>query len=249
MSPHPLRQALLSMRDRSQEDDYQYYCLTLTANEDGTPSYSIQTSWVGFADEERRIELREARLVQASQMLELLREDLKEGCLVVETREELRIFLLVGGHAVIEERLAREHLADLLPPRPVVRTGFTGFRSAKDVPSTVFQRAPTKKQRMRIIQRDGCRCKVCGRAPHNNVDITLHIHHIRPWVELGVTDDENLITLCHTCHEGLDPHCDLNLFGLLSESGILIDFYNSRKQYFESLKRYREESFRRAREA
>jgi hypothetical protein len=247
VAQHPLKQALLNMRERSESDALQYYFLTLTANQEGFPSYEIHTSWVGFHDEEGRVELREASIVKASRILKLLREDLKEGCLVVESGEELRIFLLIGGHAIIEQRLAQQHLADILAPQPVVRTGFTGFRSTKDLPRTTLQRAPTKKQRMRIIQRDRYRCRICGRSPRNNVDITLHIHHIRPWAQLGVTDDDNLITLCHTCHEGLDPHCDLNLFGLLSESGEIIDIDNSREKYFESLRRYREESFRRAR--
>jgi hypothetical protein len=30
-----------------------------------------------------------------------------------------------------------------------------------------------------------------------------------------VTADHNLITLCHTCHSGLDPHEDLALFDYL----------------------------------
>jgi hypothetical protein len=33
----------------------------------------------------------------------------------------------------------------------------------------------------------------------------------------GLTEIDNLITLCHTCHIGLDPHFELGLYGLMSD--------------------------------
>jgi len=47
------------------------------------------------------------------------------------------------------------------------------------------------------------------------LDLVLHVHHIRPWEKVGITDPKNLITLCHTCHTGLEPHDDHSLFEYL----------------------------------
>lgn len=65
---------------------------------------------------------------------------------------------------------------------------------------------------MAVLCRDNRRCRVCGRRPDDDVDIVLEVHHIRPWAKGGATEMSNLITLCHTCHAGLDPHFDRGLF-------------------------------------
>ena len=246
---HPsLKEIAVNMSKRSPNDELEHYAVTILADEEGNPCWTRQSYWVGFEDEERNIELRQACLVLASNVTQVFRDNLKEGCLVVETPNELAIFFLLGGHAVIERNLAETALPEVLKPHPVVQTGFIGFRSTKDMPKTVFQRATTKRQRMSILKRDGYRCKICGRSAYNNVDITLHVHHIRPWAERGLTHDDNLITLCHTCHEGLDPHYEPSLFGLLTESGELLDVESSRRKHLEAVRRYREESFKRLRE-
>jgi len=70
---------------------------------------------------------------------------------------------------------------------------------------------------MQIVQRDLYRCRICGRRPADYVDLELHVHHIRPFARDGLTIEENLITLCHTCHAGLDPHFRPQLFDLRPE--------------------------------
>lgn len=52
------------------------------------------------------------------------------------------------------------------------------------------------KQRYRIMQRDGFRCKCCGEREY------LEIDHIIPIVEGGKNDDDNLQTLCRACNYG-----------------------------------------------
>ncbi len=247
MKKNSLKEIAIDMATRSPNNENKYYAITIIANQEGKPCRSFYSHWTGFEDGESKIELRQASLVRASKMVKILRNEFKEGCFVVDTVEELRVFLLLGGHAIIKKEIAEVALLDILKPQPSVRTGFTGFRAIKDLPETIFKKAPTKKQRMRILKRDNYRCKICGRRPSDNVDITLHIHHIRKWAKGGVTDDANLITLCHTCHEGLDPHSEISLFGLLSKSGKLIDVQSSRKTHIEGVKRYRKESFKRAR--
>lgn len=194
------------MFTRQPNSELEYYQLTLVANKEGKPNWSANGHFVGFEDDERKVELREASIILADKIVAEYRNDLKEGCFVVDTLTEIRVFLLLGGHAVIEKNIAREKLFDIVKKQPVAKAGYMGFMSTHVMEKTVFQRATTKKQRMRVIKRDSYRCKICGRSPHNNVDISLHVHHIRPWADNGLTHDDNLITLCHTCHEGLDPH-------------------------------------------
>jgi 5-methylcytosine-specific restriction endonuclease McrA len=45
-----------------------------------------------------------------------------------------------------------------------------------------------------ILQRDGWRCQVCGTRSH------LEVHHQRFRSRSGNDTEENLITLCHSCH-------------------------------------------------
>lgn len=247
MKKTSLKEIAIDMAARSPKKENRYYEITLVENQEGKLCWSCYSHWVGFEDNEKKVELRQASLINALNMVKTFRNDFKEGCFVVDTVEELRVFLLLGGHAIIKKEIAEVALLDILKPKPSVRTGFIGFRAIKDLPERIFQKAPTKKQRMRIIKRDNYRCKICGRSPSNNTDITLHVHHIKPWAKGGITHDDNLITLCHTCHVGLDPHYEINLFGLLSESGGLVDTESSRKIHIEGVKRYRKESFKRAR--
>jgi DEAD/DEAH box helicase domain-containing protein len=65
-----------------------------------------------------------------------------------------------------------------------------------------------QEQRVKVLERDGYRCRTCGAAAD---DFALHIHHIRPFREYGyipgvndaylrANDVENLVTLCSGCH-------------------------------------------------
>ncbi|MBH8562687.1 HNH endonuclease [Nostoc sp. CENA67] len=93
---------------------------------------------------------------------------------------------------------------------------------------------------MQVIQRDGSRCRICGRRPADYVDVELHVHHIRPWGMGGLTQDENLITLCHTCHKGLDPHYNPSLFALISSSKRTFNAENFTNDYWEGVQQYQE---------
>jgi HNH endonuclease len=86
-----------------------------------------------------------------------------------------------------------------------------GFSSTQHLPDAALRRAPSRKLRMRVLQRDGFRCVVCGRRPADHVDVELHVHHVLPWGQHGPTAEENLVTLCGTCHDGLNPHTEPRL--------------------------------------
>lgn len=46
---------------------------------------------------------------------------------------------------------------------------------------------------------------MCGRSPDDSGDIKLEVHHVVPFVRDEIsTVEHNLITLCHTCHDGVE---------------------------------------------
>ena len=72
----------------------------------------------------------------------------------------------------------------------LLRAGKNGKR--QDIPSGV---------RWDVLQRDGHRCKACGRSPqHHNV--TLEVDHIVPVSAGGSDDPSNLQALCFQCNRG-----------------------------------------------
>ena len=70
----------------------------------------------------------------------------------------------------------------------------------------------------------------------NYVDIELHVHHIVPWGNGGITEIENLVTLCSTCHDGLDPHFDCGLALSVKEK-----HYAETPKYLEGLRNYQQQ--------
>ncbi|MCP1844629.1 hypothetical protein ACVIHI_002447 [Bradyrhizobium sp. USDA 4524] len=74
--------------------DCLYFAITLTADDDGKVIFGTQTEWVGWSDEDRREELRTARLVYP-QFVELWRHA-HQPYAVVHTPDELCLFLIGG---------------------------------------------------------------------------------------------------------------------------------------------------------
>jgi hypothetical protein len=73
--------------------------------------------------------------------------------------------------------------------------------------------------------------------PADHLDVELHVHHIRPWGQGGVTTARNLVTLCHTCHAGLEPHGDWSLFDVVDPPSETRD--NVNEAYKQGLEWYR----------
>lgn len=215
-----------------------YFQLTLTATDDEKLSWGAYSHFVAFTDESRRFELREASLVKADVVARTLREA-GEPCIVVNDERALSVFLSFGGHALVEKCIAERWLPDVIAPSPVARSGLIGFRSLQSVTTTELQHAPTRKQRMRILKRDGFRCRICGERPADNVHVKLHVHHIRMWSRGGLTEDANLITICETCHDGLDPHEDCSLFALIPGGGFDDHLVSRGRTYVDGVRRYR----------
>jgi hypothetical protein len=220
------------------KDDLDYIAVTLLGTSAGAQTWEVYSHWAGSTVEEPRLELRKASHVNAVKMINLW-ENQGQSHLVVHDEKELFLFLLLGGNALVAVEVAQAHSPEWLNPTPVTRHGMAGYISADTLPATAFRRAPTPKERMEVLNRDGRRCRICGRKPDDHVDLELHVHHIRPWADGGLTYTDNLITLCHTCHAGLDPHADSSLFDYLGIGMKALRREASAKTYWEGVKRYR----------
>ncbi len=191
-----------------------YYCVTLLGTKEGKINRYCQSEVCGYTDTKPRREIRAGCLVEPTKMRDLF-QVIKEPSVLVNTYSDLYVFLLIGGHGIIEKSLGEKYFGDLLAAEATVFSHTKGLLRVRSSPKAIIQHAPSKKTRMIILKRDNYRCKVCGRSPENHVDIELHVHHIHPWGEGGVTEEDNLITLCNTCHDGLDPHFETDLFPLI----------------------------------
>jgi 5-methylcytosine-specific restriction endonuclease McrA len=81
-------------------------------------------------------------------------------------------------------------------PRPPRR----GHTSARD--GTRRARDPLPAQlRFGILQRDGFRCRYCGR-PGSAPGVVLHVDHLVPLAAGGATSEGNLLTACEECNLG-----------------------------------------------
>jgi hypothetical protein len=233
----------MRMTDASPEDpqafksDAEYFAFTLVATANGV-SCSVFSGFVGWADEAATRELREASEVHPDRMAAGW-DLLGEPWLIVHTLEDLLVYLHTGGHALIEKSLAAVFFRDIVEPHECARSGELGFLATRGAKKSLLQRAPSKKHRMQILQRDGYRCRICGRRSADYVDVELHVHHIRPWGKGGLTEDENLVTLCHTCHGGLEPHHEPSLYQLLRPTGSS-PLANRQRQFIDGMVRYQE---------
>jgi 5-methylcytosine-specific restriction endonuclease McrA len=55
--------------------------------------------------------------------------------------------------------------------------------------------------RFGILQRDGFRCRYCGRTG-STPDVVLHVDHVVPVAAGGTTSEDNLLTACEECNLG-----------------------------------------------
>lgn len=208
-----LREIVNEMRKVPEQGEY--FALTLTASESGKISWGYQSSFAGYSEGSPRREIRKARIVSPAAIAAAWTQ-IGQSYVVVRNEKELLVFLQIGGNALVEKGLAELRLGDVIEPSECGKEGLVGeFVSTKSLPSAKLNHAPTPKIRMEVFKRDGMRCKVCGRRPADYVDVEIHVHHIQPWAEGGLTAPGNLIALCHTCHKGLEPHREYKLFELI----------------------------------
>lgn len=238
-----LEHVLLKMK--SFDPGSEYYALTLGANRRGELSWSRQTHWVGWSERNPRWEIRAASLVNPGRMTEMWTA-IGQDWVSVHDDISLSIYLRLGGNVLLEKVVAEARLPWVIAPMECVHDGAVevggfGFVTTGHLPDSAIQRrAPDRKLRMKVLKRDGYRCVVCGRRPTDHSDLELHVHHVIPWRMHGPTAEENLVTLCGTCHKGLDPDFEPSLRELakLPGSAVILDLDSS--EYKADVARYRE---------
>jgi hypothetical protein len=239
--PAPSQEALTPLREAmtAPNPGAEYYAITLISPDGESIAHDVVTQWVDVVKVDgRRHEIRKARTVDPVKALDLYRR-IGRDPVIVSTEAHMTVFLTIGGTGIIEQGLVELHFPDAVEPDVVVQDGMVGFRSLESVAlddELALRRAPTAKRRMAVLNRDRRRCKICGRRPDDHEDLELRVHHVRPWAEGGLTEEQNLVTLCNTCHNGLDPHFDYSLFSYVAPPRL--DTADS--EYHEGVARYRE---------
>lgn len=56
--------------------------------------------------------------------------------------------------------------------------------------------------RLKVLDRDGYTCILCGKSPALQRGVALHVDHRHPFAKSGKTELENLQTLCSDCNLG-----------------------------------------------
>ncbi|HEX3585439.1 MAG TPA: HNH endonuclease [Candidatus Angelobacter sp.] len=218
------------------KEGLEYYSVRLTADSEGRICRSACTQWVGFTESEPRLEIRKGRLVSPEIMIDSWKK-LSVPYWVVSAEEEMIAYLCWGGEALVEKNLGERYFADVIAPNVCAHDGPLGFKGVHRLPEQAFFRSPRPKLRMTVLKRDQYRCRLCGRRPADYSDVVIHVHHIRPWATGGLTEEPNLICLCHTCHSGLSPHDEPELFNLIGRETIPGDGYA--KEIVDGMFRYR----------
>ncbi len=196
-----------------------YYGVSLFSDDGVNIYYDVHcTLWTGFIDVKgKQAELRKAGIVPTKFYAAHWKEQGEPFSVVNNVDEFFDWFFTVGGHGFIDAVVAKKRVPFMLESSPAFIVGLIGFTDIQRIGEAAFKRAPTRKARMKVVERDLYRCRICGRRPADYVDVELDVHHIRPFAKDGLTVEENLITLCHTCHAGLDPHFRPQLYELLPE--------------------------------
>jgi HNH endonuclease len=235
MKPRGLAEILKRMKRPRR--GLEYVWIKTIARADGQIERSAYTHWVGFTGATPRLEIREASIMRPSWCIARYKE-LSIPYVVVSDHPELVVYLHVGGTALVEKNLAKEHFASVVLPRRCTFDGPLGFKSVAHQPPESFFRSPRPKLRMKILKRDQYRCRICGRRPADYTDVELHVHHIRPWGNGGLTEEQNLVTLCHSCHNGLSPHEEHSLFDLIGRRIPTMNEYL--RETLEGMQRYQQ---------
>ncbi len=220
--------------------DKDYYGISLFSDDGVDIYYDVHcTLWTGFTEVNgKQAELRKAGVIPTEPYANHWKERSEPFSVVNNVDEFIDWFFKVVGHGFVATPVAKELMSSMLESSPAFTVGAIGFTGVRQTREAAFKRAPSPKLRMQIVERDLYRCRICGRRAADYVDVELHVHHIRPFVRDGLTVEENLITLCHSCHAGLDPHFRPQLFYLLPKDPERPRFPASSRDYLKTVGLY-----------
>jgi hypothetical protein len=189
-------------RMRSWHPANEYYAITLTVTRDGQPKWSLQSNFAGPSDRYRGWEKREASLVYPDKMAAVW-EGIGQSWLAVDDRVALGLWIRLGGNGLVEAELACEHLPWMVGSREVAPDGPTGFLTPESLSPGQRARRTSRARRNEVSERDGHVCRRCGRG---QPAVRLTRHHVLAREDGGLTQVNNLVTLCDDCHDAL--HAD-----------------------------------------
>jgi HNH endonuclease len=223
------------VRMRTLQSTSRYYAVTLLASAEGRARWSAHSHFVGPSERRRGWEKRQASIVEPVKMIALW-EGVGQSWLVVHDRAQLALWVRLGGNVLVEVGLAQEWLARMIAIREVAPDGPTGFLAAESLSDQQLARRPSRKVRMRIFERDEHMCRRCGRTADT---VVLTRHHVLPRSAGGLTQENNLITLCDDRHNAC--HVDDRWYPAPDLHGILFADYYQRvdEDYNEAVQRHR----------
>lgn len=187
--------------------DAAYFALTLTTSEDGRLIWEAQTRWAGSSPSRPLWEVREASPVDPAIMTEHW-DHLEQPWRAVHDPRELLAWVASGGHALVEVDLARMMLPTIVGPRECAPDGPTGFLTASSLTDAQLRHRPTRGTSKKVRRRDEDCCRRCGRGRR---DAQLSQHHVQQHSLGGLSQTNNLVTLCEHCHPEMDRTPDLNV--------------------------------------
>lgn len=209
-----------------------YYLVSVKPSLEKTTYAAFFSMWVGFRKDEKSIaeyEERAISLVDPDGVAGNFKQA-RQKVAVIDNNIELTAALSIGGHFLIEEKVMTDHWSEILIPKVVIDSYDQGCLDYNLFARPNLARFARGKLRMEILDRDGLRCRVCGKSPDDERYLTLEVHHIKPWEEGGITEPFNLITLCHLCHDGIS---EVNRRYLLQKIGINFPLQNHKIYGFE----------------
>jgi hypothetical protein len=166
--------------------DGYYYFFEFSVDSSGKPFRSYQTEFIGWSEGKPRREIRQASEIDAEAVIDRLTK-IGTPPMVINKPEDFFLLIMFGGVGLVERCAVPDYL-DFGQPKEMARdSSGLGFRSLDGLPKDKLQHAPTKKLRMKVLKRDNARCLICGRSPVTYVDVELHVHHVIPWGEGGIT--------------------------------------------------------------
>ena len=232
---HKLLDRLKGLRIQSPIEDAAYYCLTLTADDEGTIWSEVLTEFAGYSSGTPRFELRRPRYIDPN-LMRITFEQINEPAFMVNDLNDALAFTLVGWHAIINAEVALKLFSHALATEECAPLGTKpGFIAAAVVPPPKFVKRPRPWMKRRVHERDRGKCCMCGKGQGDGVELTLHHITMRQWA--GFTEVDNLISLCRPCHDEYGEFNNLGLYELIGVDRFSAD--TTGREYREATQRYR----------
>jgi hypothetical protein len=211
-----------------------YYLICLLGLQNGNVQWSFFSGWDDFTKKTRKQPRRDKRgvVVVDAEAVRAAMNMLEMPPAILNSAEDLVLYAFTGGNALITERLCEEGTPHLLESAgssfSYTEPGFTAVASKPR--DAVWHRKAQGTTRQIVLARDGNKCRKCGAKNE------IEVHHINPWDYGGLTEPDNLITLCHACHPHSNFKVDLSLYELIGLQPYAIDS-RLKTNYYEGMLR------------